>query len=251
MILHARVADGRAVDEADDLPCSRLAAYTFGANGYSALAEHRRGEGRLAHAARDGQALARNRLLVDQCFTLGDLSVDRDHLAGKNHNLIADLNLFRRNGDDASVPDDPCSSVPEFEKIADSSPRTCRGQVAYPVTELDQPCNQGAGNVVPLNERCTYRERVEEVDVEAAFLAPDAVSARRDRIGIPEHQGDIDGAKPRVCGKSNRQRDGWKRERIARRSDCLLGNKFFRFVPTHVLRAHVDHGGKIVERHQP
>ena len=144
-------------------------------------------------AAHDRQSLAGDRFLVDHGVTVDNLAVDRNDVAGIDDNMIIHRQLGRRHGHDDVVANDPGHSALEFEEFAYGAARAGRGQIADPVAELDQPDHDGAGHRIALHERGGDGERVEDIDVEPALPPPYAPRPQRDRIGVPQHQGHVDG----------------------------------------------------------
>ena len=147
-----------------------------------ALAKHGRREGRLALAARHRQAFPVMVFwsMVGRAFD--DFAVDRDHFAGIDDDEITDRELRRRDRNDLAVTQDPGDLRAEFQQFADGASRPGRGQVADPVAELDQPRHQRAGERIGLQAIGSRdRKRVEEIDIQAPFIAPHAPGPPRDR----------------------------------------------------------------------
>jgi hypothetical protein len=180
-----------------------------------AVADDGRRERRLAFTARHRQALAGDGLLVDQGPSGDDLAVDRDHSPGIDHDLVADRELSARDRGHDAVADDPCGLDLELEQFANGAPRAGRGEVANPIPELDQPGDHRAGQRIALRQRGCDRERIENIDVEAAFALPHPPRAQRDRVGVPQHQGKIDGAHNGIGAERERERQRRQHERHA------------------------------------
>ena len=126
--------------------------------------------------------------------------------------MIIHRQLGRRHGHNDVVANDPGHSALEFEEFAYGAARAGRGQIADPVSELDQPDHDGAGDRAALHERGGDRERVEDIDVETSFPPPYAPGAQCDRIGVPQHQGHVDGTHDGIEAESHQQRYGRQRE---------------------------------------
>ena len=169
----------------------------------------------FAARARHRQAFARDGLLVDQRRALDDLAVDRNHAARIDHDDIAGCQLAGRNGDDHAVADDVRGLHLEFEQLADRAARAGRRHVADIVAELDQPRDDRAGHHIVLQHRGDHRERVEEIDIEAALAAPHPIGTQRDRVGVPQHQRQVDRRDDRIGAEGERDRQGRQHERHA------------------------------------
>ena len=89
MVLHPRVADRRGFDEVHDLAGGRRRADPHRAHRDLAIANDGGGEHGLAHSPVHRQTFAGDGLLVDGGVAVDDLAVDRDHLAGIDHNEVA------------------------------------------------------------------------------------------------------------------------------------------------------------------
>ena len=180
-----------------------------------AIADDRRRERRVTLAARHRQAFAGNGLLVDQSLPGDDLTVDRDHAAVVDDDFVADCELAARDRDQGAITDDPCGLDLEFEQLADRAARAGRGQVADPITELDQPGHDRARHWIALRQRGSDRERIEEIHVEAALALPHPPGAQRNRIGVPKHQWQIDRPDDGIGAERQRNRQGGQGERYA------------------------------------
>ena len=216
MVLHAGVAHRRGLHEVGDLARRGVGADADGAQGQLAFADHRRRERRRALAARDRKAFAGDGLLVDGGETFDDLAVDRDHLAGIDDDEIAHCELRRGDRGDLAVTQDPGAFRAEFQQSADGAPRTGRRQVADPVAELDQPGDQRAGQRIGLHDRGGDRQHIEEIDIEAALIAPDPPCPPRDRNGVPQHQRHVHRDHERVGAERHRKRQRRQAERRTR-----------------------------------
>src|ERR1700743_1917663 len=84
-----------------------------------AFADHGAGKGSLALAAADGEAFAGDGLLIDGGLALDDLAVDRDHLAGIDHDEIADRKLGCGNLHHIAVTQHPGGLGLEFQEFGD------------------------------------------------------------------------------------------------------------------------------------
>jgi hypothetical protein len=162
MVLHPGIADRRGLHEMGDLPGSGLRADPNGADCQLTVADDGCGKRRLALAARDRQALARNGLLIDQRAPVNDLAVDRDHLAWVDDDLVADREFRCRDRDHGAVADNPRGFGLKFEEFAHGTPRPSRGQIANPVAKLDEPRNNRTCQRIALGERREDRQRIEE-----------------------------------------------------------------------------------------
>ena len=121
VVLHARVADRRRVDQPHDLAGCRVRAHPQ-SRGSSIVPRAVTVAAKAASpdAAHHRQALAGDGLLVDQRAAVDDLAIDRNHLAGIDHDLIADRQRSRA-GTETTLPSrtDPGRLGLEFEQIAD------------------------------------------------------------------------------------------------------------------------------------
>ena len=200
-----------------DLPGSGLRADPNGADCQLTVADDGCGKRRLALAARDRQALARNGLLIDQRAPVDDLAVDRDHLAWVDDDLVADREFRCRDRDHGAVADNPRGFGLKFEEFAHGTPRPSRGQIANPVAKLDEPRNNRTCQRIALGERREDRQRIEEIHVEPPFPTPDPPGPQCNRISVPQHQRQVDGADDRIGAECEQQRHGRQRERRAQR----------------------------------
>ena len=212
VVLHPRVADRRVVDELGDLAGGGAGPDAQRAHRDLALAQHGGGEHRLARRARDRQALAGDGLLVDQRGAVGDLAVHRDHLAGIDHHQIAGGELGGGHRGHHAVAQQPGRAALEVHQLGDRALRSGRRQVADPVAEADQPGDDAAGDVQPLDQRGGDRQRVEEVDVQPAFPPPDAPGAPGDRHRVPQHQRHVERERQRRGGERQGERDRRQRQ---------------------------------------
>ena len=111
---------GAAVDKLGDLAGGGVGADAGGADGDLAFAQHGRGEDHLATARGNGQAFAGDGLLVDHRGAVDHVTVDRDNLAGIDHDQVAADEFDRGHGEHRAVAQHPGGSALEIP----SAPRS-------------------------------------------------------------------------------------------------------------------------------
>ena len=131
-------------------PPTRLARMSI-----ASFAKHRRGESRLAHAARDRQPLAGDRLLVDHGCGRRTISPSTGIISpGIDDDLVADLEFARpgwkRCRRRASSRLSGCE-IRAVRSIARREPAAVMSRIQSP--SLIKPGDQGAGNLIALH-RC-------------------------------------------------------------------------------------------------
>ncbi len=246
---------GAEFDEPHDLPSGGVGANARRLDRDLTLARHRGCKGRLADAARDRQAFAGDRLLVDHGEALDDLAVDGNHLARVDDHMIADLHVARGDRHDAAIAQDPGRLRLELEEIADGALRAGGGEIADPIAELDEPGDERASEMIALSERSDDRQRVEKVDVQSALVTDDAKGPCGDGIAVPEHQRNVDRHRTRIGEKGETQRDCWQQQWMPLRllgrldlGDELLG-QMLAMIETR--RGELRQFADVLERHQP
>ena len=93
----------RLLDHADDTVVAAAAGALFHADGAVALFDDGTGVDIAALRFADGQRLARDGSLIDHRLAGNDLAVKRDHVAGMDHDPVADLNVCHRHKYGAGV----------------------------------------------------------------------------------------------------------------------------------------------------
>jgi len=115
----------------------------------------------------------------------------------------------------SAVAHDPRHLGAELQQFGHRALGAGGGQVADPIAQANQPGDDAAGHHIALPDRRRNSQRIEEVDIQAPFAAPNLVGALEDRVGVVQHQRHVDCQRPRIARKRQHQRQSRQRQRPA------------------------------------
>ena len=179
--LDLRLLARRALDGVDDVPESRLASDAVDAHHDLPVLDGRPGVDLVAGLALDGQPLAGHGVLVDQGLPADHVAVDRNPLAGSEHDRVAGRD--GRRGDALLVPalQSAHHLVRRRKEVAERSPTAHDGALQDPLAECGETGEQAGRRVVPAHQQQGEGHGVQRVHVQTRTLAKGPARAPEDR----------------------------------------------------------------------
>ena len=171
----------RALDRLDDVPQPGVAADAIDADRDLPVLDGRPGVDLVTGLPLDGQPLAGHGVLVDQGLPADHVTIDRNPLAGPEHDRVAGRDGRRGDPLLAPAPQPPHHLVGRSEEVVERSPAAHDGSLQDPLAECREPGEQAGRRIVPSHEQHGEGHGVQRVHVQTRTLAKGPAGAPEDR----------------------------------------------------------------------